>query len=539
MRGVIYARYSEGPRQTDQSIEGQVADCRAYAAEHGIDIIGIYADRHISGTSTEGRDDFLRMIHDAERRLFDCVIVWKVDRFGRSREDIAVNKIRLRKAGVQLMYAKEAVPDGPEGILLESLLEGLAEYYSADLRQKVTRGIRETAKKGMSPFGMLPIGYKTDADRRIVVDPVAADAVREVFRMHLAGSPILEIRKMLFSRGVTNNGKMYGKGTIYRILRNEHYLGRFVVQGVELQAEPIIDKKTFDAAAAGFRGPYHNAAGRADVDYLLSCKCHCAACGKMLQGTHGTGKAGRKYYYYKCPTKGCSLKPVPKDELEALVLQNTIADVLTDEMVEKLTRRIMEVQRAERAGDPAEALKSQLKAAKKKQDNLITAIENGARTSLVARLNEIDAQIEALQLEIDRAELKRPIVPEALVRGWLLSFRDGDVTDPAFRRKLVSAFVADVVVGQDLVTVYYNTTQKEPSACSRTAQAPQAPDPYSNTPAVLPDYIIFAFPRNKKRPHNGAPKKEDLLVDVPHEKRAGAVSDAAGALQRSVFHTII
>jgi DNA invertase Pin-like site-specific DNA recombinase len=155
MVGVIYARYSEGPRQTDQSIEGQVADCRAYAEQHGIQIADVYADRHISGRSVDGRDAFQQMIRDAEKRLFDCVIVWKVDRFGRSREDIAVNKMRLRRAGVVLMYARESVPDGPEGILMESLLEGLAEYYSADLRQKVVRGQRESAKKGRLPLAIL------------------------------------------------------------------------------------------------------------------------------------------------------------------------------------------------------------------------------------------------------------------------------------------------------------------------------------------------------------------------------------------------
>ena len=497
MRGVIYARYSEGPRQTDQSIEGQVADCKTYAAEHGIDVIGVYADRHISGTSVEGRDEFRRMMHDAERRRFDCVITWKIDRFGRSREDIAVNKIRLRKAGVVLMYAKEAVPDGPEGILLESLLEGLAEYYSADLQQKVTRGIRETAKKGLSPFGTLPIGYTTDAQRRIVIDPPAADAVREVYRMHLAGASILEMQEMLLRRGVTNNGKMYGKGTVYRILRNEHYLGRFVVQGIEIPVEPIVDKETFDAAAASFKGRAHNAAGRAAVDYLLSCKCHCETCGGMLQGTHGTGKAGRKYYYYKCPTKGCVLKPVPKDELEDLVLRRTIEDVLTDEMIAKLTARIMALQEAERAGDPAEGLRSQLKAAKKKQHNLIEAIEAGAGTSLVARLNEVDAQIEALTVEIERAELERPVIPEPMVRGWLESFRGGDVTDPLFRRRLVDTFVADVIVSPDRVTIAYNTTQKEPSACSRTARAPRVAVSYPNT-AVIDGLIFVSFPRNKK-----------------------------------------
>ena len=137
MLGAIYARYSPGPNQTDQSIEGQVADCRAYAEENGIQIVEIYADRHISGKSVVGRNEFLRMLHDAEQRRFECVIVWKIDRFGRDRQDIALSKMKLKRAGVHLMYARESVPDGPEGIILESVLEGLAEYYSAELAQKL------------------------------------------------------------------------------------------------------------------------------------------------------------------------------------------------------------------------------------------------------------------------------------------------------------------------------------------------------------------------------------------------------------------
>ena len=99
MRGVIYARYSPGPHQTEQSIEGQVADCQQYAEEHGIDIIEIYADRHVSGKSVVGRDEFQRMLRDAEKGRFDCVLVWKIDRFGRDRQDIAMGKMTLKRAG--------------------------------------------------------------------------------------------------------------------------------------------------------------------------------------------------------------------------------------------------------------------------------------------------------------------------------------------------------------------------------------------------------------------------------------------------------
>lgn len=494
MRGVIYARYSEGPRQTDQSIEGQVADCQAYAAQHGIDIIGIYADRHISGTSTEGRDEFLRMMHDADRRRFDAVVTWKIDRFGRSREDIAVNKIRLRKAGVQLHYAKESVPEGPEGILLESLLEGLAEYYSADLRQKVVRGIRESAKKGKISAGQIPIGYKrSPEDGRVVIDPPAADAVREIFRMHLAGAGIADMQKALYKHGIrSRNGKEPSQSVIYRMLRNEHYLGRFEVQGVEILVDPVVDRATFEQAAAHFKGSRHNAAGRADVYYLLSCKCHCANCGKLLQGSHGTGKLGKKYYYYRCPSK--DLKAIQKDELEDLVIQSTCQQILTDEMIEKLTAKIMKIQESDAAADRATALKKELKELKKRQANLVNALESGASTSLVARLTEIESQIDGKTLEIEKASLKNPIIPEEIVRGWLQSFRSGDKDDPLFRKRLVQTFVSDVIVSQDEVVITYNTNEKEPTRCSCTTLKVDLARSYAN-PEVIGGLIVLRIPR--------------------------------------------
>lgn len=488
IRGVIYARYSEGPRQTDQSIEGQVADCRAYAAQHDIDIIGIYADRHISGTSTEGRDEFLRMMHDADRHAFDCIVTWKIDRFGRSREDIAVNKIRLRKAGVTLHYAKESVPEGPEGILLESLLEGLAEYYSADLRQKVTRGQRESAKKGRMPSGALPIGYERDPETKTIkIKEAEAAAVRKVFDMYQAGATVKDLQAFLSE--VT--GRKIGQSVVWRMLRNEHYwTGYYMIQDVKVPYPPILTREEFEAAGKHLRGRKHNAAGRASVDYLLSCKCHCEKCGAMLQGSSGRGKLGTVYYYYRCPKKGCT-KPVPKDYLEDLVVRHTCEDILTDDMIEKLTKKIMEIQENERQGDPATALRTELKGLKKKQKNIIEAIENGAGSSLVARLNEIEARMDELTVEIERAQLQRPAVPEEIVRGWLQSFRSGDKNDQTFRKRLLQTFVADVIVGPEAVTIVYNTNEKEPSTsvCVRPSEWSQCIG--TQTPTVIDGRIVL------------------------------------------------
>ena len=164
MNAVIYARYSPGPRQTDQSIEGQVRDCMAYAEQNDIKVLKVYADRHISGTDFEKRAEFNKMLRDSEKGQFEAIIVWKIDRFGRDREEIALNKIKLKRHGIKLLYAKEVIPDGPEGIILESLMEGLAEYYVADLRQKVKRGQRESALKGLAVSGMAAcLLYTSDA----------------------------------------------------------------------------------------------------------------------------------------------------------------------------------------------------------------------------------------------------------------------------------------------------------------------------------------------------------------------------------------
>lgn len=496
MRGVIYARYSEGPRQTDQSIEGQVADCEAFAREKEIRIIKVYADRHISGKSVDGRDAFQQMMRDADRHLFDAVIVWKVDRFGRSREDIAVNKIRLRKAGVQLMYARESIPEGPEGILLESLMEGLAEYYSADLRQKVMRGMKETAKKGRFP-GHLPIGYKKDPDGRIAIDGPAADAVRDVFRMHIAGASTKDLQQLLTDRGIlSRTGRPVAPAVVGRILRNEAYLGRFRIQDVDVPAPAIIDDATFREAAKHFRTSRRNGAGTAKVEYLLSCKCFCAKCGKLLRGAGGTSHTGAVHYYYRCPSK--DIRAVQRDKLEELVLQAACRDVLTNTMIDRITARIMEIQAETDEAAAVKALKKRLQDCRRKQKNLMIALENGPSRAISARLSELEAEEEDLRQQIDFVAVQHVMIPEEAVRGWLRSFAAGDKSDPAFRRRLLETFVSRVVVSDDSAVVYYNVT----SAGSTADHEVDLPASRSNPIRISGTAVILwlPLPRRLKMP---------------------------------------
>ena len=154
-RLVAYYRYSGGSRQTEQSIEGQRRDCEAYARAHGMTILREYVDRHISG-KTDDRAQFRQMIDDSAKRTFDLVICWKTDRFARNRHDSAVYKKQLRDNGVSVIYAAESNIEGAEGIIIEGLMEALAEYYSAELAEKARRGMRESALKGQT-LGRTPL----------------------------------------------------------------------------------------------------------------------------------------------------------------------------------------------------------------------------------------------------------------------------------------------------------------------------------------------------------------------------------------------
>ena len=162
MKAVIYARYSSDS-QREESIEGQLRECAAFAEKNGITVLRHYIDRAYSA-KTDNRPEFQNMIKDSGKRLFDIVIVWKLDRFARNRYDSARYKATLKKNGVKVVSATEIISEGAEGIILESVLEGYAEYYSADLSEKVIRGMTDNALKCKFNGGTMPIGYVIDAE---------------------------------------------------------------------------------------------------------------------------------------------------------------------------------------------------------------------------------------------------------------------------------------------------------------------------------------------------------------------------------------
>ena len=232
MNVVIYARFSSH-NQTEQSIEGQLKICHEYALAYNYTVVGEYIDRAISGT-TDNRAQFQKMIADSEKHVFEAVLVYQLDRFARNRYDSAINKAKLKKNGVRVLSARENISDDASGILIEGVLESMAEYYSAELSQKIQRGMAINAEKCLSNGSNPGLGYIVNPDRTFSVDEEAAAIVREIFERYANGERRSDIVKMLQRRKVkTSIGKEFTYNSLSRLLKNKRYIGIYLYQGQE------------------------------------------------------------------------------------------------------------------------------------------------------------------------------------------------------------------------------------------------------------------------------------------------------------------
>ena len=469
MNGVIYARYSNGPRQTYMSIEGQIRDCTAYAEKKGITITGTYIDEHISGKEFENREALQQLMKDAKKSLFDCVIVWKIDRLGRCREELAFTKAKLKRCGVHLYYAMEHIPEGPEGIILESLMEGLAEYYSAELSQKLRRGMREAILSGKTVNARACFGYILK-DRRYIPDPERKDLLVEIFERYVGGETAAAICDDLRMRGVkTADGANVERKNIYKILRNEKYTGMYVFGDIRIPDfhERLISDELFKEAQEKLA---QNSKGQGKrkrtegVDYILTGKLYCGKCKNRMTGESGTNKKGVVYRYYTCHGRknkksGCDMKPLPKEMIEDAIIRITQKDVLTDEMINHLAMRVMELQASDAEDPKIKAMERTLRDTNKKIDNIMTAIESGIITPTTKdRLLTLEADRERISAGIAGARAKKTTYTEDEIRFYLKSFRDGDADNPEFARNIVDVFVNMVYIYDDYAVMFYNFT---------------------------------------------------------------------------------
>jgi DNA invertase Pin-like site-specific DNA recombinase len=471
-RAVIYARYSSSS-QTEQSIEGQIRVCSEYAKAKNLQIVGEYVDRAISGRNADNRPEFQRLMQDCGKHLFEAVIVYRTDRFARNKYDSAIYKRHLKKTNVELHYAAEHIPEGPEGIILESLMEGLAEYYSAELSQKIRRGIRESALKGHATGGNIALGYKVAPDKSFAIDEKEAEAVRIIFDMFVRQKPSAEICEYLNGLGIkTSRGQAFSKSSVPRIIQNEKYIGVYKCGDIRIEdaVPPIISREVFLVAQKeNARRRTSKQAALPRAEYLLSGKLFCGHCKKKMTGVSGTGKQGGKFYYYYCSSarykKRCDKKQVPKNRLEDLVVAETLDHILKPDAVKHIANACYEIQLNDKSGDEeVEFFRSRIAENKKALDNTLRAIESGVETTtLPLRLKELE--LERLQLTdgLKNAEARRIVLTPEHIEFMLLQYAEKGEDEQAYKKEIIECFVSEVYLYDDRLLIYYNINKNQPA----------------------------------------------------------------------------
>ena len=462
MKAVIYARYSSDS-QREESIEGQIRECTAFAEKNGITILRHYIDRAYSA-KTDNRPDFQEMIKDSGKKLFDMVIVWKLDRFARNRYDSARYKAQLKRNGVKVVSATEVISEGAEGIILESVLEGYAEYYSADLSEKVIRGRKENALKCKFNGGTLPIGYVIDEEQHFQIDPLTAPFVLDVFKKYDKGATMKELRDWLNDSGVRNTrGQLLNFNSIQHMLKNRRYIGEYQYRDILIPdgIPAIVPEDLFDRVqeklAQNRKAPARH---KAEDDYLLTTKLFCGYCGAYLCGESGKSRNGTIHHYYKCVSvkkkrTDCKKKPVRKQWLEDLVVNEVMKVVMDDKAIEAIVSMVMDLQDRENTNLPL--YEQQLREAETGIQNLLNAIQQGILTkSTKSRLEELEAAKEDLEIKIANEKIAKPRISPEFVTFWLHKFRKLDVRQQSHRKMLIDAFVNAIYLYDDKLVLTFN-----------------------------------------------------------------------------------
>jgi len=462
MTAVIYARYSSD-NQREESIEGQIRECSAFAEKNGITILKHYIDRAFSA-KTDNRPEFQNMIKDSAKRLFDMVIVWKLDRFARNRYDSARYKSILKKNGAKVVSATEVISEGAEGIILESVLEGYAEYYSADLSEKVIRGLTENALKCKANGGDCTLGYTIDEERHYQLDPLVAPFVLESFKRYSEGATMTELRDWLNEQGVRNHrGGKLTYNSVNHMLKNRRYTGEYRYRDiVNPDGMPVIvPLELFDRVQAKMeKNKKAPARHKAEDDYLLTTKIFCGYCGAYLCGESGTSHTGCVHRYYKCVSvkkrrKVCHKKPVKKEWLEDLVVHKTTELVIDNDFIEAVVSMVMRLQEQENVNLPI--YEKQLEETERGIQNLLNAIQQGILTrSTKERLETLEASKDDLETKIACEKLAKPKLSEDFVRHWLLNFRKLDMTKKEHRKMLIDTFVNSIYLYDDKLLLTFN-----------------------------------------------------------------------------------
>lgn len=422
-RAAIYARYSTHS-QRSESIEIQLDASRAYCAENGLMVVAEYCDYAQTGTTTD-RAEFQRMMADARRGLFDYVVIYKVTRIMRNRDEMAMARIMLRRSHVEILYAGEGIRDG----------------------------IRKNAERAMAN-GCVRCGWDI-VDGRYVVNEEEAAVVRMGARMILEGRSVADVVRAWEPHRTKRGGRWHYQ-TVRRILMRRENGGEYSYAGVTVSGGiPALVPMEEAERAARILSDRHRPRTRAGANsFALTGELFDGADGSPMTGTSGTSKSGATYRYYRCRSCG---RTVGREDVEARVA-GTVREALGDPGNRERIAELLVAAESERGGErkQSELIEDELAGIEVSFSNIWAAIESGVappggkeRIDALRRRRDLLREELSVAKAVEAAELDRE---RALL--WLEAMARG-MDDESILRTFVSRVVLGGPGGGDGLSVAF------------------------------------------------------------------------------------
>ena len=485
----LYARVSSDRQDVDLSVAAQLRALRDYADKNGYVVAREYVDEAESGRVAD-RPEFRKMLDaaTADDAPFAEILVWKFSRFTRKREHAVAFKSMLRRRGVRVVSITEHADDSPTGKLMEAIIESVDEFYSANLAEEVTRGMREAASRGFwvstfAPYGYRKVKVQDGAKERpkLELDPPADAVVRRIFTMALAGHSVLDIVRALNAEGIpTRNGGRWLKNTVHGMLGNEAYKGTLVwgkrSKGkarpvrVEGAVPAIVSAEEFERVQELLRSraPKVEHPRRVSSPYLLSGLVKCESCGRAL--TAAEAKSG-KYSYYVCQSliktgkEACATPRLNAKRFEETIIGQLRDHILTESNIRDLVRMLDEemdgVAREQR--QKLESIEAELEEVRRKLGRVWQVVENTDLELADAseRIQEHRERQRQLEVAADEARVmlaeRRVLLDSAETVAAFAEemsefLRTSEITET---RAFVRSFVQAILVRPGRATIHY------------------------------------------------------------------------------------
>lgn len=446
-RAAIYARFSSH-NQRSESIEIQVDAGTRYIAENGLELVKIYADYAKTGRNTDRRE-YKQMMNDARLGLFDYVVIYKVPRIMRNRDEMALTRIMLRKAGVEILYAGEEIASGSAGVLQLGMLEVLAEWESAIDSERIIDGIQKNAQRCMAN-GRTLYGWDIVEGRYVINDREAA-VLHKMKNMVFAGSIIAEVVRAV-ANVRTRQGKPINHDRAKKLLLRPQNGGTYSYAGhvVEGGMPALWPKAEQDMLISILGNPRPRRRVDHAAEWPLTGKLYCAECGNTLAGTSGTGKSGTVYAYYKC--KKCK-RTFRRDILEDAIVDMTICALERPDVRKRIADGMATYEATmEDAPLESERLRKEIKRIDAAFERIWQAIEDGiAPPGGKERIEDLKARKDALVTEYQIAKANENIEPGfSELMDWL-----DNVAEEMNPQEILTMFVRAVQIDKAEVRLYF------------------------------------------------------------------------------------